>query len=25
MSPPDDGMGRRGAVERYEVAVDVRQ
>jgi hypothetical protein len=25
MSPPDDGMGRRSAVENYEVAVDVRQ
>jgi hypothetical protein len=24
MSPPDDGMGRRAAVENYEVAVDVR-
>ena len=24
MSPPDDGFGRRTAVERYEVAVDLR-
>jgi hypothetical protein len=24
MSPPNDGMGRRTAVEVYEVAVDVR-
>jgi hypothetical protein len=24
MSPPDDGMGRRTAVEKYEVAVDFR-
>jgi hypothetical protein len=24
MDPPDEGFGRRGAVERYEVAVDVR-
>jgi hypothetical protein len=24
MSPPDDGMGKRQAVEKYEVAVDVR-
>ena len=24
MSPPDDGFGQRGAVEKYEVAVDVR-
>jgi hypothetical protein len=24
MSPPDDGLGRRTAVENYEVAVDVR-
>jgi hypothetical protein len=24
MSPPDDGMGRRTAVETYEVAVEVR-
>jgi hypothetical protein len=24
MNPPDDGMGRRLAVENYEVAVDVR-
>ena len=24
MSPPDDGFGRRSAVEKYEVAVDVR-
>ena len=24
MTPPDDGMGRRTAVEFYEVAVDVR-
>jgi hypothetical protein len=23
MSPPDDGMGRRVAVDRYEVAIDV--
>ena len=24
MNPPDDGMGRRSAVENYEVAVDMR-
>jgi hypothetical protein len=24
MSPPDDAMGKRGEVEKYEVAVDVR-
>lgn len=24
MSPPDDGFGRRVAVERYEVAVDLK-
>jgi hypothetical protein len=24
MTPPDDGFGQRGAVEKYEVAVDVR-
>jgi hypothetical protein len=24
MNPPDDGMGQRGPVEKYEVAVDVR-
>jgi hypothetical protein len=24
MSPPDDGMGRRASVERYEVALDFR-
>ena len=24
MSPPDDGMGQRQSVEKYEVAVDVR-
>jgi hypothetical protein len=24
MSPPDDGMGKRGPVEYYEVAVDVK-
>ena len=24
MSPPGDGMGRRAAVEKYEVAVDFR-
>jgi hypothetical protein len=24
MSPPDDGMGQRAAVEKYEVVVDVR-
>jgi hypothetical protein len=24
MSPPDDGFGQRGAVDKYEVAVDVR-
>jgi hypothetical protein len=24
MSPPEDGMGTRGAVEFYEVAVDIR-
>jgi hypothetical protein len=24
MSPPGDGMGRRSAVEMYEVAVDLR-
>jgi hypothetical protein len=24
MSPPDDGFGKRGAVEKYDVAVDVR-
>ncbi len=24
MSPPEDGMGRRTAVDRYEVAVDYR-
>ena len=24
MSPPDEGFGQRGAVEKYEVAVDVR-
>lgn len=24
MSPPNDGMGRRAAVENYEVAVDVK-
>jgi hypothetical protein len=24
MSPPGDGMGQRIAVERYEVAVDLR-
>jgi hypothetical protein len=24
MSPPDDGLGRRTAVENYEVAVDAR-
>ena len=25
MSPPDDGFGQRGPVEKYEVAVDVRE
>jgi len=24
MSPPGDGLGQRAAVERYEVAVDIR-
>ena len=24
MTPPQDGMGQRGAVEMYEVAVDIR-
>jgi hypothetical protein len=24
MSPPDDGMGKRAPVEKYEVAVDLR-
>ena len=24
MSPPDEGFGQRGGVEKYEVAVDVR-
>jgi hypothetical protein len=24
MSPPDEGMGRRSSVERYEVALDFR-
>jgi hypothetical protein len=24
MSPPDDGMGKRQSVEKYEVAVDIR-
>jgi hypothetical protein len=24
MSPPEDGLGRRSGVEKYEVAVDVR-
>ena len=24
MHPPDEGFGQRGAVEKYEVAVDVR-
>jgi hypothetical protein len=24
MNPPDQGFGQRGAVEKYEVAVDVR-
>jgi hypothetical protein len=24
MSPPDDGMGRRASVDKYEVALDVR-
>jgi hypothetical protein len=24
MSPPNDGMGKRGPVEKYEVAVDLR-
>ncbi|MGZ4269280.1 MAG: hypothetical protein ACXVFN_10740 [Solirubrobacteraceae bacterium] len=24
MSPPDDGLGRRAAVQKYEVALDMR-
>jgi hypothetical protein len=24
MNPPDDGMGRRVSVEKYEVAIDLR-
>ena len=24
MNPPDEGFGKRGAIEKYEVAVDVR-
>jgi hypothetical protein len=24
MNPPDDGMGKRASVEKYEIALDVR-